>query len=370
MRTIPASTPKDPECPNTPCPASSAPVPQIPIAHTSATLANVRSLLVASMLAVASFGPSLALAAPSATEVNAARETYREGIALEAAGNWAAALAKFREVAAVKSTARVRFHIGLCQENLGRWTEALGAYKLAFSDAEREGAADVAKEAESARAKLDRRIPRLTVRSATSAAGASVSLDGVALGSSSLGAEMPVDPGTHTIESAMPGRTPWRTTIELREGDNKSVEAQMPSAAKDGSSAAPAVTSSRSAIVEPPPRSALPWIAFGLGAASLATSGVFFVMRQGIIQDLEDKCGPELRCSEAERSTYDRGSTYGTIAGITLGVGALGVGLGTVLLLTTGRRDESAGPAPARGPVPPSVGLRLHPSGASLVGSF
>src|SRR5687768_5820481 len=64
-----------------------------------------------------------------------AREVFRQGLALESARDWASALAKFREVAAVRSTAQVRFHIARCQEQLGQLNEALGAYELAMSEA-------------------------------------------------------------------------------------------------------------------------------------------------------------------------------------------------------------------------------------------
>lgn len=332
------------------------------------------ALLFACCLAAASVAPSQALAAPTSAEVNAARETYREGVALESAGNFAGALAKFREVAAVKSTARVRFHIGLCQEKIGRWNEALGAYKMAIAEAEKENAKDVIKEAESARAKLESRIPRLTVRKAQGAESALVSLDGVELGSAMLGTEIPVDPGMHSIETALPGRAPKRTTVEVREGEKKSVDATLP----DTSAPAPVVTGSATPTPVPtattpqtakPSSKVVPWFITGVGAASLAASGVFYFMRQGVISDLEDTCGSALRCTEAERSTYDKGKTYTTIANVALGVGVVGIGVGTVLLLSGGKKEAPAS-ASARTGSSASVGMTIHSSGVSLVGRF
>lgn len=332
----------------------------------------LRPLLIAACFAAAPLAPGLALAAPSAAEVNAARETYREGVALESAGNWAGALSKFREVASVKATPRVRFHIGFCQEKLGRWNEALGAYKMALAEADRENAADVVKEAESARAKLESRIPRITVRKTPGAGSATVSLDGVVLGAAMLGTEMPVDPGPHTIETALPGRPAIRTSIELREGERKTVDAALPDPAEpapgsSGHAAPTAVPPSATAQATTPSR-VLPWLVTGVGAASLAASGVFYVLRQGVISDLEASCGPEFRCSEADRSTYDRGSTYTTIANVTLGVGIVGVGVGTVLLLAGGKQDKTA--PGAKGSARTSVGMMIHPSGVSLAGRF
>lgn len=283
-----------------------------------------------------------AIAAPTPAEVNAARETYREGVALEAAGNWAGALAKFQAVAAVKSTPRVRFHIGLCQEKLGRWNEALGAYKLAVSEATRERAPDVVKEAQGAASKLEGRIPRLTVRRSPGTEGATLLLDGVELGAASIGAEMPIDPGMHTIEVGLAGGQPRKITFEIKEGEHKSVDAAAPAAeparplpAPVGSAPAPAAPASSQ---PPAPRKSrtAPWVLTGVGVASLVASGVFYGLRQSALSDLKDKCGEDLHCGESERSIYDRGRTYTMVANVTLGVGVAGVAAGAIWLLASG----------------------------------
>ena len=61
----------------------------------------VNSLALAVCICAGVAVPRTASAAPSPAEVNAAREAYREGVGLETTGNWAAALEKFRAVAAV-----------------------------------------------------------------------------------------------------------------------------------------------------------------------------------------------------------------------------------------------------------------------------
>lgn len=327
------------------------------------SLANSLALAVCLCVGLADSGP--ASAAPSPAEVNAAREAYREGVGLETTGNWAAALEKFRTVAAVKSTSRVRFHIGLCQEKLGRWVEALGAYNLALADARRENAADVEKEAEAARASLDARIPRLTVLRGQAAEAISVSIDGVALGAAAIGTEIPLDPGLHTVETSVPGRAPYRTNVELTEGVRKVIDAIPSPSPAAGPTAAPL----SAAPDKRPPPPLLPWIAVGVGAASLAASGVFYLLRQGKVSSLEDACGSEYQCTEAERPTYDSARTYNTLTNVTLGVGALGVGVGTVLLLAM-KRPSAATTSAARPTPAPHVGVGLHPAGVTLVGRF
>src|SRR6478752_6007463 len=60
-----------------------------------------------------------------------ARQKFRQAISLQTGGNWAAALALFRDVAGVKNTPQVRFNIAICEENLGQLVQALGDYELA-----------------------------------------------------------------------------------------------------------------------------------------------------------------------------------------------------------------------------------------------
>lgn len=325
----------------------------------------VNSLALAVCICAGVAVPRTASAAPSPAEVNAAREAYREGVGLETTGNWAAALEKFRAVAAVKSTSRVRFHIGLCQEKLGRWVEALGAYNLALADARQESAADVEKEAEAARASLDVRIPRLTVLRGQTTEAISVSVDGVALGAASIGTEIPLDPGVHTVETSSPGRAPFRVNVELTEGVRKTVDAIPPSS----SGPVPAASATPVASDNPSSSPAWPWLAVGVGAASLAASGVFYLLRQGKVSSLEDACGSEYHCSEAERPVYDSARTYNTLTNVTLGVGVLGVGAGTILLLTAKKPSRSTSSA-THPTSSPHVGVGLLPSGVTLAGRF
>ncbi|MCC6552262.1 MAG: tetratricopeptide repeat protein, partial [Polyangiaceae bacterium] len=50
----------------------------------------------------------------------ALRLRFAEGRALEAAGRWADALARFEAIARARPTPGVRFHVALCHDRLGR----------------------------------------------------------------------------------------------------------------------------------------------------------------------------------------------------------------------------------------------------------
>src|SRR5580700_7467122 len=56
----------------------------------------------------------------SKTERDALRGHFRQGLALQAAGNWTAALAEYQTVAKEVATPQVNFNIAECQEKLGQ----------------------------------------------------------------------------------------------------------------------------------------------------------------------------------------------------------------------------------------------------------
>lgn len=101
---------------------------------------------------------------PTATEVAKAREEFRRGLALEAAGDWAGALAAFKTVALVKSTPQVRYHIAQCEEKTGDYIGSLGSYRLALYEAQQARVKDVEKASKEAIETLEPKIPKLTLK--------------------------------------------------------------------------------------------------------------------------------------------------------------------------------------------------------------
>ncbi|HEX3595535.1 MAG TPA: hypothetical protein VHU80_10545, partial [Polyangiaceae bacterium] len=131
-------------------------------------------------------------------ELERARQQFRQGLSLEAAGDWTSALAKFQEVGKVKLTPQVRFHAARCNEQLGRLNEALGEYRLAEYEAQQQGLKEAA-EITQARQGLESRVPKLVIRRGENAEAARIELDGVELGEAQIGQPVAVDPGPHTV---------------------------------------------------------------------------------------------------------------------------------------------------------------------------
>lgn len=319
------------------------------MAKSSRIRARVTGCMVIAALLGAPSGP--AWAAPTKQELAKARARFQQATELEQAGNYTQALEAFRDVGQVRMTPQVRYHIGFCEEKLGKLLTALGGYELAMQEAASVDPS-FAKEVEERIVQLKARIPKLTLKRDKSATSGRIEIDGVSVGENSVGSPMPFDPGPHLVEVKLGETTKFSETVSLAEGDAKELVIEFPEQA-----AAPAGPVDKPAEKDQAPvqksGGALPWIIGGVGVAGLATGGVFFLMKQGKVSELEDACGPSGNaCPPEKKSTYDDAKTYDTISMVSLGVGVVGVGIAATMLLTRSSSAPKAGyyVAPAVGP--------------------
>ncbi len=287
--------------------------------------------------------------AQSAAELSKARTLFRQGVSLEAAGDWAGALSKFEGVAKVKLSPQVRFHLGRCKENLGRLNEALGDYRMAEYEAQQTKAKEAGQISE-AREALEKRIPKLVINRGEGAETARIELDSVDVGEAKLGKEFAVDPGQHHIVATIPGKGHFDQDVTIAEGETKTVDLVPPPELLHKTTGPeesnPAETPPEEPKPTPPPEkhSVVPWVIGGVGVASLAASGVFYILRNGAKSDLDSGCRGSV-CPARLSGTQDKGKLYSTLTGVTLGVGVVGVGVAAVMLLGGGSSDK---PPPAQ----------------------
>jgi hypothetical protein len=301
---------------------------------------GVRALALSAALAAGVVTAPRAVRAQTQEELERARQQFRQGLSLEAAGNWAAALAKFQEVGKVKLTPQVRFHAARCNEQLGRLNEALGEYRLAEYEAGQQGLKEAA-EISQARQALESRVPKLVIKRGEGAEAARIELDGVELGEAQIGQPVSVDPGPHTIVAKLGGDRQVQESASVKESETAEVVlkapavAEKPAAPPEGNSAVPPDP-------EPKKASVLPWIVGGVGVASLAASGAFFALRQGAKSDLEKGCDGNT-CPESLHDTKKQGELYTTLSWVFLGVGVAGIGTATYLFISgAGSSKETA----------------------------
>jgi hypothetical protein len=301
-------------------------------------------------------------AAQDKKELSRARAQFQRAIELEQAGNYSTALEQFRDVGQVRMTPQVRFHIASCEEKLGRLVTALGGYQLAYADADSVGE-DFKAEVDAAVTRLQASIPKLVIQRGTGAEAAEIQLDGVALGASSVGIPVPLDPGPHSISAKAPGALPFSQTVTIVENEQKSVDVSLspePQAARPpaSSGAAPAVEKGNPRLI--------PYVIGGVGIVSLISSGVLFGLRQSTLSDLEQQCGPNHdACPSSAAGDYSNLKVYNVTSQVALGVGVACVGTAVTMLVL--QRKHAA---------PAKAGITLLPSapdslaGVSWAGRF
>jgi hypothetical protein len=309
--------------------------------------------------------PSVALAETPA-ELKRARAQFQRGVELEQASNWSEAIQQFREVGQVRMTPHVRFHIAFCEEGLGRLVTALGGYELALREADQVGP-DFKGEVETAIANLKERIPKLLIERGEGAEAASVQLDGVDLGASSVGVEIPLDPGPHSVAATAPGMKPLSVTADLREREVTRVTLVLEPLPEPAPDTLP-VTKEKVVVVtrEEPPKRLVPYLIGGAGVATLIGAGALFVLKQTALAELEEKCPDPKACDRAHEDTYNRMRFYGYAAPVAAGVGAAAVGVSVYMLFFRGPKQ----PASKTTSVLLTPGSPHGPAGATLSGQF
>ena len=328
--------------------------------------------------AVLSAAPSLA---QTQQELSEARAQFQRGIELEQARNWAGALKAFRQVGQVKMTPQVRYHIALCEENLGKLVAALGGYELALADADSVGES-FKEEVEASVNELRARIPKVVIERGEGADAASIELDGVDLGASSVGVEVPIDPGPHSLLAESAGYSNFSETFEVAEEETRTVTIVMEKLPEN----------------EPLPPSGdvpvdrgttpgdgkkygvLPYVLAGVGGASLITSGVVqFFFRRPALQTLKRECtkiegSGNYTCEDADpdrlpdlKRKSDALATYDLVVPVTLGVGVAALGAGVTLYLLD-RENAKKVESGTQGSSARALALRASAPGADLGG--
>ena len=335
-----------------------------------------RSLLCSTLalsLGFAALPARRAEAAPTSAEIAAARELFTAGLKDEDAGDWHAALDKFRKVIGVKETAAVRFHVALCLEKLNQLVDALDSFERAQAEATDGSAASQTVATNSANhiSKLHERIPRIVIQLPEGASNPTISIDGATLSSSLAGTEIPLDPGDHDVIVRADGKRDFEQKVTLVErapaATTIAVTFEPASAAAP---AIPVVGHDHAQHKDVPPAakgthgSALPYVIAGVGVASLIGAGVMYGLRAGTISDLDTACGGDRsRCPAAKSDVADKGKTYTTLGNVFLGVGV--VALASALVIAVASPSAQHEPTSASrstwtlssGPAPLGVGL-------------
>jgi hypothetical protein len=187
-------------------------------------------------------------------------------------------------------------------------------------------------------ADLDRKMPSVVIRAkdkaGNDAVAVKVSADGMPLGETLDGRAIPIDPGVHTFRFEMAGAEPIEQKVVVAEGEqNRTVMASF-----GGVGEAPGGKSSF-------PVAGV--VVGGLGLVAGVIAPIFWSMGLSEKSDLEGTCAPPkgAGCTDSQISSV---RTKLAIGDVFLGVGIVGVAVGTVLIVThsTGGPKSTGAAAP------------------------
>ncbi len=309
-------------------------------------------------IAVFLFGAAVR-AEPTAEDRALAQSLFKQGRNLMDDKRWEEACPKLAESQRLDPAGGTLVNLALCFEGWGKTATAWSTFEEARSQARKDERKDREKFAGAHVAALEPRLAYLTVQLPAGApvSGLEILLDGRALGRAAAGTPIAVDPGKHAIEVAAPGKLAWRTETEItKDGEKRSVEVPALADAPEERPAVerlPASTAAPPSTQPPAPPSdaaagggrTLGWIAGGIGVVGLA-AGSYFGLRALASWDRRNAHCPSGLCDEEAVSQASDTDRSALLADVGFGVGIVGVGLGTYLLLkapaTTERGQRGA----------------------------
>jgi hypothetical protein len=151
------------------------------------------------------------------------------------------------------------------------------------------------------------------------------------------GTAVPVDPGEHTISVTAPGKVPWERTVTL---DPSSEEVVMVGPLRDAPppssrSREPSEPGARELGKPPfPTRRQLAWGVGGLGLVAFGVGTGFGLRAISKERQSDEHCNGTL-CDPEGLDLNDQARHAATVANVAFGLGALGLGVGTYLWLTS-----------------------------------
>ncbi len=303
---------------------------------------------------------------PSPEDREVAETLFREAKSLSDQEQFDKACPKFQVSHRIDPKPGTILNLAVCHEKQGKIASAWLEYTEAATFAARVGQKDRETFARDQAAKLEKMLPRLSVRVAATTPGLVLKLNSVTLSEADWGSAAPINPGNHSLEASAPGYQVWSQTITI-ENTPGNVEVIVPELAReavvivksDPLSGGPKVN-----VQEKPkqdgtttpgakPRFNKPlWIGVAVGGVGLAgmiigtvTGARTFTLRDA--GDLECQLDPaHIYCSKKGIDLHSQAATSASISTASFVIGGVGLGAGAALIML-GLRQGAAAPAGA-----------------------
>jgi hypothetical protein len=296
----------------------------------------------------------------------AARAQLQQGFALKEKGKCSEAIAHFEESLKLDRQPKALLNLADCEEKLGRLAAAQTHFVEARDLARMQGVEPLSALADQHLRTVEKRMPKLVVRLGPDApADTAVTRDGVPLGTVSLNSPLPIDVGKHTLLARGGG---FQRQYEVTLTEAQTMDLVVTPMGGERIAASPeAPATSRAVLVSPPPSPGSGTLvaepepvqsdssiknpqriagfgAIGVGVVGLAVGTVFGLKFSRKNDDLGGICPTGQKCSPdgvaQYNSTLDEVRTARTWSIIGLGGGAVLTGVGAILVLTAPKSQQ------------------------------
>jgi hypothetical protein len=194
----------------------------------------------------------------------------------------------------------------------------------------------IRKDCEPLISELDSRMPTIVI-SAKDAAGKDlvdvrVTIDGALVTSKIDGKAIAIDPGAHAFKYERDGSAPVESSIVVHDGEKDRVLNVVLDPAEPAKKDEPVVIRNEKEKEKPPEKAGPPIAGFvflGIGAVAVGSFVFFDLSAKSSVDDLRSTCAP--RCAQSD---VDSVNTKMIIADVSLGAGAVALGVATWLLVT------------------------------------
>ncbi len=351
---------------------------------------SLKSLMPAALVGVASMTFTLrAQAQPALRDPAAAEALFKKGVELLKADDWKGACPNFESSMKLDPSVGTQINIARCALHDGKlalgWAELKKASTLNQDTPGAQRKREIQTFIDDETAKVEPRLPWLTLELRDKPEGLTVTRDGVAVPIDSIGTAVPVDPGKHVIRVDAPGYQPASIDVELAEATRKTVKLEL--TRSPGAPIGPVVgtagpvrpvasaSESGSNLLVP-----LGATFSGVGGGLLLTSLVTGLLSNADLGDVDalssdpqsgcslDAATNQLRCASsafaAADETASRGETLALVSTVTLFAGIAFAGAGVPMLIV-GATESDAAPSVAIVPL-----LSPTHAGVSFGGAF
>jgi hypothetical protein len=329
-----------------------------------------RILLAAAVFTSCAVVSPLAHAEPTLSDRETARSLMEDGDAKRDKGDFRAALKSYEAADAIMKVPTTGLEVGRAQAQLGMLLEARETLnrvaKLPAKPGEPPPFEKARKSAEQLSTEVAARIPSVTVAVSGVEPGQTpqVIFDGEPVPPAASAAPRKVNPGQHTIV-VKAGTHERKEDVLVAEREQKmvTVDVSVPKG--------PIVDPPNPEEPQKPGGSSTPKIlmigGFALGAVGIGVGAVTGIMSITKVNSIKNGC-PDNHCTPDKQSDIDSAKGLGTISTIAFIAGGVGVAVGVVGLLMSGKSGESE---PAQGVSKPvRVKADVGPTWLGVSGAF